>query len=169
MQALLSPGCQKNIETGSVRGKYPWTKLRAPWLPGPHFFFSFFDPTVCGILVPWPGIKPMPPAVEQVVHFQQSPFARPSVVNLKGSSKGHAMVGGVGDRVKIQILTVVWDRPEGLHFSSAPGDVSPRTTLGVAGHEVWLREAVDGGKKQKPPHSAQESQPRREHMMPTPA
>ena len=78
----------------------------------------------------------MPPAVEQVVRFQQSCFARPSVVNLKGCSRGHAMVGGVGDLVKMRILTVVWDRPEGLHFSPAPGDAGPRTTLGVAGCEV---------------------------------
>ena len=28
------------------------------------FLFCFFDPEACGILTPWPGIKPAPPALE---------------------------------------------------------------------------------------------------------
>ena len=87
-------------------------------------------------------------------------------MNLKGCSKGHAMVEGVGDLVKMQILTVVWDRPEGLHFSPAPGDAGPWTWTGMS---ALLRETVDDGKKQKLAHSAQESQSGREPVTPTPA
>ena len=34
---------------------------------------------------------------------------------------------------------------------------------------VGITQTVGGGKKQEPTHSAQESQSRREHVMPTPA
>jgi len=60
-QGLLSLGCQKNIKAGSTRDKYLWMTLRVPWPRGPHFFFG---PKACEILVPWPGIETVPPAVE---------------------------------------------------------------------------------------------------------
>ena len=45
---------------------YDWNIFKNT-ISSPIFFFSFIfwpHPVACGILVPWPGIEPMPPALE---------------------------------------------------------------------------------------------------------
>ena len=49
------------------------------------FMFWFFGPKACGILAPWPGIKPLPPALEGRVLTTRLP--RKFLEDLSFSSK----------------------------------------------------------------------------------
>ena len=41
-----------------------WTIFSLYWICYNIASVGFFDHTPCGILVPWPGIEPIPPALE---------------------------------------------------------------------------------------------------------
>ena len=44
--------------------------------------FWFFDPEACGILAPWPGIKPVPPAFEGEVLTTRPPQEVLNILNI---------------------------------------------------------------------------------------
>ena len=95
--------------------------LQLQWLPSLHTQHGLSCPEACGILVPWPGIKPAPPVLESrfsTLDHQGSPWRSFSTTLI-------FLISSCFTFLQSRMIPAPWLSPQAsLWFRGQPGEAS---------------------------------------------